>query len=151
MTTQQIHLEGCVPISDLQVRLARFFFATGIILSPLTIGNDALVNYPISHFLAYLLSGNTPPSWVFLYCYVFTNILGFLFMFLGSGWSCRQGFCTRIARKPLALLKGNGRKILLNALIFSAVALPLNYFFGDWIRYTIYQPVFSFLFGVSPG
>jgi hypothetical protein len=140
-----------VTIYDFQVRTARFFFAFGIILSPLTVGNDALVNYPISHFMAYLFSGNTPPSWVFVYCYVFTNILGFLFMFLGSGWSCRQEVCTRTARNPLAILKGNGRKILLNALIFSAVALPLNYFFGDWIRTTIYQPGLSFLFGVSFG
>ena len=151
MTTKQIHLVTSVPSSDLQVRMARFFFATGVILSPLTIGNDALVNYPISHFLAYLFSGKTPPSWVFLYFYVFTNILGFLFMFLGSGWSCRQGFCTRIARNPLAILKGNGRKILLNALIFSALALPLNYFFGDWIGTNIYQPLLSLLFGVSFG
>lgn len=151
MTTQQIHLDARVPSSDFQVRMARFFLATGLILSPLTIGNDVLVNYPISHFLAYLFSGNITSHRVFLYCYVFTNILGFLLMFLGSSWSCREGFCTRIARKPLAILKGNGRKIFINAILFSAVALPVDYFFGDWIRNNIYQPVLSFLFGVSFG
>jgi hypothetical protein len=146
-----MHLVAGVPSSDLQVRMAKFFFSTGIILSPLTIGNDALVNYPISHFLAYLFSGKTPPSWVFLYFYVFTNILGFLLMFLGSGWSCLDGFCIRIVRNPLAIVKGNGPKIILNALIFSALALPLNYFYGDWIRSNIYQPVLSSIFGVSFG
>jgi len=151
MPTQHIHLTASVPTSDFQVRMARFFLTAGIILSPLTIGNDPLVNYPISHFLAYLFYGNTPPSWVFLYCYFFTNILGFLLMYLGSSWSCGERFCTRIARKPLAILRGNSRKILLNAVIFSALALPLNYFFGDWIRNNIYQPMLSFLFGVSFG
>lgn len=151
MTKQQIDALASVPISSMEVRLARLFFATGIILSPLTIGNDTLVNYPLSHFLAYLLSGNTPPAWVFLYCYIFTNILGFVLMFLGSGWFCRQGLCTRIARKPLAILKDNGRKIVINAILFSALALPLNYFFGDWIGPHIYQPMLSFFFGVSTG
>ncbi len=149
MTNRQIDMNLHVPSSSLEVRFAGLLFTTGVILSPLTIGNDTLVNYPLSHFLAYMLSGNTPPAWIFLYCYIFTNILGFVFMFLGSGWSCRQGLCTRIARKPLAMLKGNVRKIIFNAVLFSVVALPLNYFFGDWIRTSIYQPVLSFFFGVS--
>ncbi|MGD8502341.1 MAG: hypothetical protein PVH57_03610 [Syntrophobacterales bacterium] len=149
MTKQPVHMSITVPDSSLEVRLAGLLFTTGIILSPLTIGNDTLVNYPLSHFLAYLFSGNTPPAWVFLYCYLFTNILGFVFMFLGSGWSCRQGLCTRISRKPLAILKSNGRKIIVNAVLFSVVALPLNYFLGDWIRINIYQPVLSFFFGIS--
>jgi hypothetical protein len=33
--------------------------------------------------------------------------------------------------------------------LFSVVALPLNYFLGDWIRINIYQPVLSFFFGIS--
>jgi hypothetical protein len=69
-------------------------------------------------------------------------------MCLGSGWICHHGLCSRIARKPLAILKGNGPKIFINALLFSAVALPLNYFFGDWIRMQIYQPMLSFFVGV---
>ena len=147
-TQQQISLAETVPSTYLEVRIARFFFTTGLILSPLTLGNDTLVNYPLSHFLAYLLTSSTPPAWIFLYCYLFTNILGLIFMFLGSGWICHQGLCSRIARKPLAILKGNGPKIVINAILFSAVALPLNYFFGDWIRIQIYQPVLSFFFGV---
>ena len=144
---QQISLAETVPSTHLEVRLARCLFTIGLILSPLTLGNDTLVNYPLSHFLAYLLTSATPPSWIFLYCYLFTNLLGLILVFLGSGWICHQGFCSRIARKPLAILKGNGLRIAVNAIFFSAVALPLNYFFGDWIRTQIYQPLLSFLFG----
>ena len=147
-TQHQISLAQTVPSTHLEVRIARFLFTTGLILSPLTFGNDTLVNYPLSHFLAYLLTRSTPPAWVFLYCYLFTHFLGLILMFLGSGWICHQGFCSRIARKPLAILKGNGRRIAINAILFSAVALPLNYFFGDWISTQIYQPGLSFLFGV---
>ena len=145
---QQVSLLQTVPSTHWEVRIARFIFTTGLILSPLTFGNDTLINYPLSHFLAYLLTSNTPPAWVLLYCYLFTNVLGLFLMFMGSGWNCQKGLCSRVAKKPMAILKKNGGKILINAILFSAVALPLNYFFGDWIRAHIYQPVLSFLFGV---
>ena len=140
-----------VPNTSLEVRVAKLLFTSGLILSPLTLGNDTLVNFPISHFLAYLLSSTTPPAWVLLYCYLFTNVLGLFLMFLGSGWDCRGNLCRRIARKPLAIMKSNGRKIVVNAILFSVIALPLNYYFGDWIRINIYQPVLSSMFGVSFG
>ena len=146
-TQQKISPVQTVPSTHAEVRIAKFFFTTGLILSPLTLGNDTLVNYPLSHFLAYLLTSSTPSAWIFFYCYLFTNILGLVFMFLGSGWICHQGLCSRIARRPLAILKSNGRRIAVNAILFSAVALPINHFFGDWIRTQIYQPLLSFFLG----
>jgi len=61
-------------------------FFIGWALSPFTWWNDAFINVPISYVLANILFYITRIryAWLMISSYVFTNILGLYFMYLGG-------------------------------------------------------------------
>lgn len=76
--------------TELKMRCRKFYlgliFFIGWLLSPLTWWNDALINLPLSYFLANLLFYLThlPFKWLVLGSYWASNILGLGMMFFGG-------------------------------------------------------------------
>lgn len=57
----------------------------GYLLSPFTFWNDAFINFPIAYFMAKILEKHVTMSfsWLNVFCYIITNIVGVVMLYVG--------------------------------------------------------------------